>query len=176
MEELKCLYSNQQIAERIDSLAEEISQWYNSQKEPVVLICILKGAFMFFADLVRRLNFSQQPEVDFIRIASYGNKDHSGEIVLSKDLETNIEDKHVLIVEDIIDTGNTLDFLIKKLKQRNPLSVKLCVLIDKKERKEKNIDVDFCGFEIEKGFVVGYGLDYAEKYRCLDGIYEVVFK
>ncbi len=174
MDRLKLLYSKEKIQKRIEELGKEISDLYNDLDEPVVLVCILKGAFIFFADLVRELKFKFQPEIDFVRIASYGKSDESGKIVFSKDLEVDIKGKHVLIIEDIVDTGKTLDFFIKELKKREPVSIKLCVLVDKKERQEKKLPIDFCGFEVEKGFLVGYGLDYAEKYRCLDGIYEVI--
>ncbi|MBC17865.1 Hypoxanthine phosphoribosyltransferase [Pseudodesulfovibrio profundus] len=161
----------EQIAERVESLGKEITTSYDGD-EPLVCICVLKGAFLFFSDIIRKID--RDIEVDFVRLASYGTATSRGDdIVFSKDLEISIEDKDVLVIEDIVDTGHSMDFLLNVLRMRKPKSLKICSLIDKHERREKQITVDFSGFKLEDGFIVGYGLDYAERYRELDGIYEL---
>lgn len=160
--ETEILFTQEEILRRIDEMAAEINAHYQG-KRPVV-IGVLKGAFVFLADLVRRFNFPCI--VDFIRLASYGSgSKSSGIITITKDLEVDIEGKDVLIVEDIVDTGLTLNFLVDKLKERKPLSVKVCVLLDKYERRKVPFRADFVGFPIEDRFVVGYGLDYNEEGR-----------
>ena len=131
------------------------------------MVGILKGAFVFFSDLARSIDIPMA--VDFMAVSSYGNDTESSGIVrIMKDLDEPIENKDVLIVEDILDTGHTLNYLLKVLNARNPASISLCVLLDKYERSEvKDIVPEFTGFKIENEFVVGYGLDYAEKYRNL---------
>jgi len=161
----------EQIAERVAEMGREITASYSGEG-PLVCICVLKGAFLFYSDIVRRI--SREIEVDFVRLASYGTGTSRGEdIVFSKDLEISIEGKDVLVVEDIVDTGHSMDFLLHVLRRRNPKSLKICALIDKKERREKDVVVDFAGFMPQDGFIVGYGMDYAERYRELDGIYEL---
>jgi hypoxanthine phosphoribosyltransferase len=175
MSELQLLISGERIRNRIRGLAGEISSSYAGSRSPLLAVCVLKGAFIFFADLLRGLELD--PEIDFVRMASYG--DHStrdADIRFTKDLEVDPAGKHVLIVEDIVDTGHTVRYLQDVLAGRNPESVAVCSLIHKHERKEVEVGVDFCGFTLESGFVVGYGLDFAEKYRRLDGIYEVLGK
>ncbi|WP_018124407.1 hypoxanthine phosphoribosyltransferase [Desulfovibrio oxyclinae] len=160
------------IRERIDVLGREIVQSYENNEEPLVCICVLKGAFLFFSDLIRRVD--RPMEVDFVRLASYGSAtSRSEDVIFSKDLEVPIEGKDVLVIEDIVDTGHSMDFLLHVLKRRNPKSLKICALIDKHERRETGVQVDFAGFNLSEGFIVGYGLDYAERYRELDGIYEL---
>jgi len=160
------------IAERNTSLGQEITESYKDSQDPLVCICVLKGAFLFFSDIIRKID--RDIEVDFVRLASYGTATSRGEdIVFSKDLEISIEGKDVLVIEDIVDTGNSMDFLLHVLRRRNPKSLKICSLIDKHERREKKVTVDFAGFQLSDGFIVGYGLDYAERYRELDGIYEL---
>ncbi|QJB56254.1 hypoxanthine phosphoribosyltransferase [Pseudodesulfovibrio sp. zrk46] len=162
----------EQIAERNITLGKEITESYKDSEEPLVCICVLKGAFLFFSDIIRCID--RPIEVDFVRLASYGTATSRGEdIVFSKDLEISIEGKDVLVIEDIVDTGHSMDFLLHVLRGRNPKSLKICSLIDKHERREKKVSVDFAGFELSDGFIVGYGLDYAERYRELDGIYEL---
>lgn len=162
----------EQIAERVESLGSEITESYAESAEPLVCICVLKGAFLFFSDIIRKID--KGLEVDFVRLASYGTATARGEdIVFSKDLEISIEGKDVLVIEDIVDTGHSMDFLLHVLRRRNPKSLKICALIDKHERREKKVTVDFAGFKLDDGFIVGYGLDYAERYRELDGIYEL---
>lgn len=172
MHTLKEVFSAQEIQERVKNLGKEISQIYKD--EPLVLICVLKGAFLFFSDLVRSIDCPH--EIDFVRLASYGSSDTSSHsIAFTKDIEINVEDKHVLIVEDIVDTGLTMEFLLKQLSVRKAKSVKIATLLSKKARREKAIPIDFVGFYIQDGFLVGYGLDYAEKYRYLPNICEVEF-
>ncbi len=167
--QLEVLLPRKRIQERVGELAKEISDYYLFSREPVVAVCVLKGAFVFFADLFRKLQF--QPEIDFVRLASYGEKTYrDDQVYYAKDLEVSIQSKQVLIIEDIVDTGNTIDFLIRQLWDHDPKSVKVCSLLHKKERKEIGVSVDFCGFYLEEGFVVGYGLDCAEKYRHLEDI------
>lgn len=162
----------EQIASRVEELGKEVAESYKNSSEPLVCICVLKGAFLFYSDLIRKID--KDIEVDFVRLASYGTAtSRSEDIVFSKDLEISIEGKDVLVVEDIVDTGHSMDFLLHVLRRRNPKSLKICSLIDKHERREKKVTVDFAGFELSDGFIVGYGLDYAERYRELDGIYEL---
>ncbi len=174
MEELKLLISAEEIAKRVKELAAQISQDYKGRE--VVFIGILKGAFIFLADLVRAVDLPQL-EIDFVRLASYGKSDtSSGEVQITKDIELSIQGKDVIVVEDIVDTGYTLAYLRDVLKLHEPRSVKICCLIDKAERREIEMEIDYCGFKVPKGFLVGYGLDFAEKYRHLSGIYEIVRK
>ncbi|OGP63084.1 MAG: hypoxanthine phosphoribosyltransferase, partial [Deltaproteobacteria bacterium RBG_13_47_9] len=134
--------------------------------------CILKGAFMFLSDLVRHLRIPVQ--IDFVRLASYGaGIRSSGRIEITKDIETSLEGKDVLIIEDIIDSGRTLLFLKERLTLANPRSVRICALLEKKERREVEIEADYVGKEIEDVFVVGYGIDFNEAYRNLPEIYYV---
>uniref|UniRef100_A0A832ECI6 Hypoxanthine phosphoribosyltransferase n=1 Tax=Desulfacinum infernum TaxID=35837 RepID=A0A832ECI6_9BACT len=164
--------SQHEIQRRVDEIAAQINTDY--RHKDLVLVGVLKGAFIFLADLVRRLDIPV--EVDFIRIASYGFSTEScGRVALSKDLECSIEGRHVLIVEDIVDTGVTMLWLLRHLEGRNPRTVRICALIDKYERRTADVPVHYTGFRIPSGFVVGYGLDFAEKYRGLQGIYEVAF-
>jgi hypoxanthine phosphoribosyltransferase len=168
---LTSFISAEQIAGRVAELGRDVSASYEGDT-PLVCICVLKGAFLFFSDLIRRID--REIEVDFVRLASYGTAVNRGEdIVFSKDLEISIEGKDVLVIEDIVDTGHSMDFLLHVLRRRNPKSLKICALIDKHERRERKVIVDFSGFKLSEGFIVGYGLDYAERYRELDGIYEL---
>jgi len=161
------LISKPEIDDRVQSLADEISRDYEGKD--LVLICILKGAFVFMADLIRRLRIPCK--VDFVRLASYGTGTvSSGSIMITKDIETPIQGRDVLIVEDIVDTGLTLAFLIDKLKKREPESLKVCVLLDKKERRKVPFEAEYVGFDIPDRFVVGYGLDFNEMYRFLPDI------
>jgi hypoxanthine phosphoribosyltransferase len=155
------------IAERIKELAEAIEEEYRGKE--LILIGILKGAVFFLTDLAREL--SLPIKLDFIRVASYGSGMEPGSISLTKDVELSVEGKPVLIVEDIVDTGQTLSYVKELLESKGAESVKVCVLIDKKERREKQINIDYCAFRVEKGFLVGYGLDYNEEGRCLPEIY-----
>ena len=165
---LREIYNRDQIAKRVEELGREISSHY--AREKVLGVCVLKGAFIFFADLVRSLDM--ETEIDFVRLSSYGDSTaSSGEIVVKKDLETDVWDKNVLVVEDIVDTGLSLYYFSRMLRSRGARSVRICALIDKRERRTLPVDIDFCGFRVQKGFLVGYGLDMAQKYRNLPGIY-----
>jgi len=167
---LTVLYSKDFIAEQVKRLGEEISRDY--PHEEVLLIGVLKGSFLFFADLVREI--TSQVVVDFVRLASYGSDTQSSGIVeMRKDLEEPIKGRHVIIVEDIVDSGFTLQSLFNRLLLRDPKSLKICTLIDKKARREVDIDADYTGITMEDGFIVGYGLDFDEKYRNLPDIYLV---
>ncbi|HSB06584.1 MAG TPA: hypoxanthine phosphoribosyltransferase [Thermodesulfobacteriota bacterium] len=167
---LSSFLSREEIDSIVKDLADRISKDY-AQRE-VVLVCILKGAFMFLSDLVRHLRIPVQ--IDFVRLASYGaGMRSSGRIEITKDIETSLEGKDVLIIEDIIDSGRTLLFLKERLTLANPRSVRICALLNKKERREVNIEVDYIGKEIEDVFVVGYGIDFNEAYRNLPEIYYV---
>jgi hypoxanthine phosphoribosyltransferase len=149
-------------------MAEVISRDYRDN-DPL-LVGILKGAFVFLADLVRHMNIPLQ--IDFIRVASYGDAlESKGEITFTKDLEMSVEGRHLLVVEDIVDTGRTLKCLLEDLRQRGSSSVKTCVLLDKRHRREVDVPMDYVGFVMDEGFLVGYGLDWAETYRNLPDIY-----
>jgi hypoxanthine phosphoribosyltransferase len=167
----KLIISREAIAARIKELAARISRDY-ADKNPL-LVGILKGAFIFLADLTRALDFPV--EVDFVRLRSYGAATKtSGEVHITKDVETVIKDRHVLVVEDIVDAGLTIDFLLDYLAGFQPASLKICCLIDKQERRRVEVPLDYVGFTIEKGFLVGYGLDCGENSRTLPDIYEIV--
>jgi hypoxanthine phosphoribosyltransferase len=170
---LNRLLSRRQIASIVKSLADQISKDY--QKRELVLVCILKGAFVFLSDLIRHVQIPVQ--VDFVRLASYGaGMETSGRIEITKDIETPIEGKDVLIIEDIIDSGRTLQFLKDRLSLANPRSVKICALLDKKARREVEIKADYVGKEVPNVFIVGYGIDFNEDYRNLPEVYYVIPK
>jgi hypoxanthine phosphoribosyltransferase len=163
--EPRVLISEQDIADRVDALAAEISADYQGQQD-LVLVGVLKGSFIFLADLARKLSVPRV--IEFIAVSSYGNTSHSsGAVRLVMDVRGNIEDKQVLIVEDIVDTGHTLKYLIGMMKSHGPGSVKTCALVRKAERAEVDVHVDYLGFDIPDEWVVGYGLDYAEQNRTL---------
>ncbi len=161
------LIPQQLIDKRIKEIADQITEDYKGKE--LILIGILKGAIFFLADLARQL--SLPVKIDFIRVSSYGSRMEPGKLTLTKDVEIPIQGKPVLIVEDIIDTGHTLNYVKRLLLDKGAESVKICVLIDKTERREKEIDIDYCAFKVEKGFLIGYGLDYNEEGRCLPEIY-----
>lgn len=166
------LVSKQQLEACLDELASCINRDYEG--ESLVLIGVLKGAFIFMADLARRISVPVQ--MDFVRLASYGDKSEtSGKVIIRKNFELPIEDRHVIVVEDIVDTGITLKWLLEHLAQSRPRSVRICALIDKNERREVEVPVDYCGMRLDKGFVVGYGLDFSERHRNLPAIHEVIF-
>ncbi len=168
MSEKELIISEEEIAKRITDIGREISNDFIGKK--LVVVGILNGAFIFTADLVRAITIPL--EIDFIRVASYGSSTKStGEIRLVKDLEISLGGKDVLLVEDIVDTGNTIDWLREHLQGRGSSSIKLCTMISKQERREIKVPVDYCGFNIQEGFLVGYGLDHAEQYRHLPDIY-----
>ncbi len=160
----RVLISEEEIAQKVKEIAAEMGEFY--QDKEVVLVCILKGSVTFFSDLTRVIPFPVM--YDFMCVSSYGSGSVSGGSVrILKDLTVDISGKHVVIVEDILDTGNTLTALFAQLEARNPASLKLCCLLDKPDRRIKPIYADFVGFSIPDEFVVGYGLDYDEKYRQL---------
>lgn len=159
------LISEEKILERVDELAATISSDY-ADKGEIVLIGVLKGAFIFLADLSRRLSIPRH--IEFIAVSSYEHGSvRSGAVRLVMDVRRPIEGRHVLIVEDIVDTGHTIHYLIDMLKSRNPASIKTCALVHKAERTEVEIDIDYLGFTIGDEWVVGYGLDFDEKERTL---------
>ena len=159
------LLTTQQIQERVQQLATEIEQAYPTADD-LILLCVLKGSVIFFADLSRAIKRPHQ--LEFMAVSSYGaGTVSSGNVQIRLDLHTDIEGKHLLIVEDIVDTGNTLSCLTKLLLARNPSSLHICTLLDKPSRRQIDIQAEFVGFEIPDHFVVGYGLDYAEMYRNL---------
>lgn len=172
VKELKPIFSAEAIAARVKELGAELDRHYGD--EPVVAVCVLKGASIFFADLVRTMK-KPNVELDFVRLSSYGMSDSSARnISFSKDVDISLEGKHVLVVEDIIDTGHSMTFLMGQFAARGARSLKLAAMVDKYERREVNVDADFVGFSVKEGFLVGYGLDYAEQYRQLPGIAEVI--
>lgn len=164
----KVLISREEIEARVVALGKEITSEYEGKE--IIMVGILRGAVIFMSDLARKVEIPVT--FDFMDVTSYGQKTESSGIVrIIKDLEENIEGRHVLIIEDIIDTGLTLKYVVSLLMTRSPASIKICTLLDKPDRRtEKQITVDFNGFEIPDYFVVGYGLDYAEQYRNLEDI------
>ena len=164
----RCLISRAEIARRVAELGERIGRDYAGPD--LVMVGVLKGVFIFMADLVRALPFPV--EVDFVRLCSYGaGTTTSGEVHITKDVELPVKGRDILIVEDIVDTGLTLDFLRQHLLSHRPRSLKICCLIDKQERREVDVPLDYVGFVVEKGFLVGYGLDCGEQSRTLPEIF-----
>lgn len=161
---MKILIPEDELQSRIDQLADEITRDYKDLR-PVV-VCVLKGAVIFMADLVRRLDFDL--EMDFMAVSSYGmSTDSSGVVRILKDLDMDIKDRHVLVVEDIIDSGLTLKYLLRNLSARGPSSLEVCALLDKPDRRKASLPCRYLGFSIPDRFVIGYGLDRAEKGRNL---------
>ena len=160
----KIMITEQQLADRIAEMAKELDRLYEGRKP--VAVCILKGSVMFFADLLRKMNTAM--EMDFMVVSSYGSGTVSSrELMIKKDLSIDISGRDVLLIEDIVDSGNTLYELKKMLNARQPASLSLVTLLDKPQRREVPIQPDYTGFVIEDEFVIGYGLDYAEEYRNL---------
>jgi hypoxanthine phosphoribosyltransferase len=167
---MKLLFSRTRIADQVERLATEISRDYPDRE--ILLIGVLKGSFLFFADLVRSI--TSPAVIDFVRLASYGSDTRSSGIVeMRKDLELPIKGRDVIIVEDIIDSGYTLESLYHRLLLREPRTLRICTLIDKRARREVPIEADYVGISMDDGFLVGYGLDYDERYRNLPDIYLV---
>ncbi len=166
--QLTLRFSREAIAARVRELAKQVSHDYAGKE--LLLVGVLKGAFVFLADLIRELEVAV--EVDFIRAASYGvGTKSSGQVHLMKDLDSAIAGRHVLIIEDILDTGLTLQALLQQLRSRGPASLKVCVLLTKPSRTQHALVPEYVGFEVRDEFVVGYGIDYAEGYRQLPEIY-----
>jgi hypoxanthine phosphoribosyltransferase len=158
------LYTNDQINRRVRELGSEISAAY--QGERILLVCVLKGSFVFTADLARAIEGNVH--VEFLGVQSYGEgTESSGVVQITQDLTRSIQDEHVLVVEDIVDTGLTISHLLDLLRTRNPSSVKVCALLHKPARTRIEVPIDYLGFTIEDKFVVGYGLDWGQRYRNL---------
>ena len=165
--QLKILISRDEIAKAVERLASEIERDY--QGKQLLLIGVLKGAFVFMADLIRQLNLPV--ELEFVRLSSYGAaRESSGRVRVIQGLKTPIKGRDVLVIEDIVDTGITISFLLDYLRKKKPASLKLCVLTDKPSRRRVPVSIDYLGFTVPDKFVVGYGLDFDEKFRYLPEI------
>ncbi|MGH7802345.1 MAG: hypoxanthine phosphoribosyltransferase [Thermodesulfobacteriota bacterium] len=159
----KVLIREEDIRKRIKELGQEISRDYHGKKP--VLVTVLRGAIIFLCDLMREISIPVT--LDFLSISSYSGQTHTGIVRILKDLEENIENQHVILIEDIIDTGLTLNYILRTLKERKPTDVRVCTLLDKKVRRIVDIPIEYRGFEIPDEFVVGYGMDYNQHYRNL---------
>lgn len=160
------LFTKEQLQQRVAELGRQITEDFADKSEPVVLVSVLRGSYIFMADLSRAIDIPVQ--IDFMSVSSYGTGTKtSGQVEIKKDLSDPIEGVHVIVVEDILDSGNTLSYLMNVLSARHPASISLCTLLDKPERREKPIYANYVGFPVPNAFIVGYGLDYAEKYRNL---------
>jgi hypoxanthine phosphoribosyltransferase len=169
-EELVPVLSRAEIAKKVKRLALQISKDYTGKD--LCVIGVLNGVFVFLADLVRELTIAVQ--VDFIRLSSYGSGTvSSGNVHTTKEIELDVKDRDLLIIEDIIDSGLTVDFLLKYLEKFHPKSIKVCAFIDKTERRKVQVPIDYVGHVVDSGFLVGYGLDFDEKYRELPEIYHL---
>ena len=158
------LFTQEQLQARVREIADEIQRDYAGKE--IMLISVLRGSFIFMADLCRAIDLPCT--LDFMSVSSYGKgTSSSGQVQITKDLSEDISGRHIIVVEDILDSGNTLSYLLKILEHRHPASIRLCTLLDKPERRVKPVQVHYSGFTIPDAFVVGYGLDYAEKYRNL---------
>ena len=163
-DKISVLLDEEKVNARIREIGEQISRDYAGRS--VHLVCVLKGGTFFMCELAKRITVPVT--LDFMSVSSYGNQTQSSGVVrIIKDLDESIQDKHVIVVEDIVDSGNTLSYLLTILNERGPASLALCTLLDKPERRVVDVAVDYTGFEIPDHFVVGYGLDYAQKYRNL---------
>ncbi len=162
----KILLSEEEIKTLVDGLGEKITAHYKDAGGDLVVVGLLRGAFVFMSDLIRKIDYPLV--VDFLAVSSYGDGTvSSGDVKIMMDLDGAIEGKHVLLVEDIVDTGTTFSKVIKMLKKRSPKSLKVCTFLNKPARRKINVHIDFCGTDIPDEFVCGYGLDYAQKYRNL---------
>lgn len=160
----RVLLTEEELKNRVAEIAAQIDQDYEG-KEPM-LISVLRGSFIFMADLVRSI--TRPCKLDFMAVSSYGSgTTSSGQVKITKDLSENIEGRDIIVVEDILDSGNTLSYLLTLLQARHPASIRLCTLLDKPSRRTKPVQADYTGFTVDDLFVVGYGLDFAEKYRNL---------
>ncbi len=169
MPQLKVLFAPEEIKEAVERLAREVSRDY--QDKNLLLIGILKGSFVFMADLIRNLNMPL--EVEFVALSSYGRgrKESSGKVKVVRGLRTPIKGRDVLVVEDIVDTGITLSFFLDYLRRRKPLSLKVCALFDKAPCRKVSVPIDYLGLSVPDVFIVGYGIDYDERFRYLPGLY-----
>ncbi len=171
-EHIRELLSEEEVDKRIQEIGEQISKDYAGKQ--VHLVCVLKGGSFFMCELAKRITIPVS--FDFMSVSSYGSDTKSSGVVkIVKDLDESLKDKHVIIIEDIVDSGRTLSYLMEMLKDRNPASLRLCTLLDKPERRVVDVKVDYTGFNIPDEFVVGYGLDYNQKYRNLPYIGVVEF-
>lgn len=171
-EHVRVLLSEEMVDARIQAIGEQISKDYAGKQ--VHLICVLKGGSFFMCELAKRITVPVS--LDFMSVSSYGGDTKSSGVVrIVKDLDESLKDKHVIVVEDIVDSGRTLSYLLEMLQDRGPASLRLCTLLDKPDRRVKEVFVDYTGFEIPDQFVVGYGLDYNQKYRNLPYIGVVEF-
>ena len=160
----KILIEEKDLQAKVAEIGAKVTEDYRGKE--LLIVCVLKGAVIFVSDLIRKIDLPL--DIDFMAISSYGdNTKSSGVVRILKDLNMSIEGKHVLIVEDIIDSGLTLAYLVENLRSRGPESVEICTILDKKERRTTTLDIKYTGFQVPDEFVVGYGLDYAEKYRNL---------
>ncbi|MFQ5788582.1 MAG: hypoxanthine phosphoribosyltransferase [Thermodesulfobacteriota bacterium] len=164
---LKLLFTSKVIQKRVAELGKQISKDYKGEKP--VLIGVLKGAFIFLTDLIRHIDLPAQ--VDFVRISTYKEKMEPGDLEFIMDTTIPLRDRHVILVEDIVDTGITLKFIREKILEKKPDSFKICALLDLKYRREVEVHLDYLGFEVKEGFLVGYGLDMAEEGRVLPDLY-----
>jgi len=172
---VEVMISKEEIAEKVAELGEKINKKYKDSEE-LVLIALLRGSVIFMADIARELKL-ENVRLDFMTVSSYGSSmTSSRDVKIKKDIEDSIKGKDVLIVEDLIDTGFTLSKVVEILKIREPKSLSICTLLDKPARREVNVDVEFSGFQIPDEFVVGYGIDYAEKHRELPFVGKVVIE
>ena len=171
--EKKMLISNKEIIEKVKELGQRISNDYKDER--ITLVCILKGSLYFFADLSKEIDLDAK--LEFIRVASYEGQKSTGNIELKLDLDESLKDKNVIIVEDIVDTGRTMSYLINHFQEQKPKSLKICSLLDKPDKRiVKGLKVDYVGFTIPDYYVFGYGLDLNQKYRNLPDIYYVINK
>ncbi|MBD3343387.1 MAG: hypoxanthine phosphoribosyltransferase [Candidatus Lokiarchaeota archaeon] len=167
---LHLLFDSNEISQKIAELAKEINDLY--EEKDLLLIGVLKGAFVFMADLIRKIKIPL--EIGFVQLSSYQRSTtSSGNVRIVNDIRTPIQFKHILIVEDIIDTGLTMRFLMNHIKKKNPASINICTLTNKPSRREVEVPITFSGFKVPNKFIVGYGIDYKEKYRNLPAIYYV---
>ncbi|ARC53376.1 hypoxanthine phosphoribosyltransferase [Candidatus Riesia pediculischaeffi] len=160
------MISENNVKKRIDEIAEKIENYYRSKKEDLILIGILKGAFIFIADLCRKIGIPH--EIDFMVVSSYRNSMQSyKDVKIVKDLDKDVRRKNVVIVEDVVDSGNTLKKVLDVLQSRDPKSINICTLLNKPSKREAEISIEWIGYSIKDHFVVGYGIDYAQRYRHL---------
>ena len=170
MEKIERILTKEEIQEKVIELGSLISTDYRDKD--VVLVCNLKGAFIFLADLCRHI--TARVSIDFIATTSYKGTKSTGAVRIIKDLKLDVKGKHILLVEDIVDTGYTLDYTMKYLALHGPESIRVCTLLDKRCKREIDVDIDYTGFEVSDRFVIGYGLDYDERFRELDYIGELI--
>jgi len=166
------LFSESTILNRIYYLSKEISKDYYDND--LVIICVLKGSYMFFTYIVSQLRIKNDPQIDFIQLSSYSGTESTGQIKIKKDIDIDVNGKDVLIIEDIVDTGLTMKYLTDHLNKKNCKSIKVCSLLQKPSKMKSDVYVDYLGFVIEDDFVVGFGLDYDEKYRTLPEIFKLI--